>query len=357
MIPPGLLGFQMARQQQAQEQSQGLNQLQGLLGIQQAQQQQGLLAQQMQDKQRQQMQIENFAKQLPESDRAAFMVNPNAYIQEMNKKYVVGGSLVSGRGGAPLYEAPRKMEFVNGIAVDPYKTPPGSVLPQDPNKPFSLGPDLKPVPNVPFQNFEFGKASRGAPKTDVRVAMPVGEDSYVKNRLGGEVKTMEELTKRAESAYNQVKTLDRFVEASQKGFDGGAAPIFAGVNNFLASFGINSGAKSLKDYRLMEQAIGDILGNKMAELGARGLTDKDMQILRDALPRAETDRASRLEIARILRRSHLGTLEQYKSAREQEAKNFPSLGNRVMVQPWYQEYTQNPDKFKADAPDPLGLRQ
>ncbi len=162
MIPPGLLGFQMARQQQAQEQSQGLNQLQGLLGIQQAQQQQGLLAQQMQDKQRQQMQIENFAKQLPESDRAAFMVNPNAYIQEMNKKYVVGGALVGGKGGTPIYEAPVENKIApNGQVYNPRQLQPGMTF-NDPNKAFGIGPNGVAVPNQPFQNFELDRASRGA---------------------------------------------------------------------------------------------------------------------------------------------------------------------------------------------------
>lgn len=168
-LPPGLAGFVAQRQLAGQDDMRNMAQVQGLLGIQQAQMQQGLLQQQMADKQRQQAQIENFAQQLPEADRAAFMVNPNAYIQEMNKKYVVGGALVGGRGGAPVYEAPVENKIApNGQVYNPRQLTPGMTF-NDPNKAFGIGSGGVPVPNKAFQNFELDKAARGAARTKVEV--------------------------------------------------------------------------------------------------------------------------------------------------------------------------------------------
>lgn len=65
-------------------------------------QRQGLMMaaqlQELQKKQEQQKRIEAIAQNLPEKDRAAFLVDPAAFIKEQNKRYTVGNSLVTGTG-------------------------------------------------------------------------------------------------------------------------------------------------------------------------------------------------------------------------------------------------------------------
>lgn len=110
-INPFIRGMMGARQANERSAASELNQIQGILGIQQAQQQQGILAQQLQDQQRQRAQVEAYAQTLPENQRAAFMVNPQAFLQDANKKYVVNGNLVTG-SGSPVYQAPEKQQLV-----------------------------------------------------------------------------------------------------------------------------------------------------------------------------------------------------------------------------------------------------
>jgi len=63
----------------------------------------------------------------------------------------------------------RKMELApSGQVWNPYDVTPGSVL-ADPNKPFSVGADGKPVANTQFQNYEINKAVAGKPVTSVSV--------------------------------------------------------------------------------------------------------------------------------------------------------------------------------------------
>jgi len=147
------------------------------------------------------------------------------------------------------------------------------------------------------------------------------ENSYAKGRAEQQATAMGELEKAAEGAYRANRALDRFVAASSSGDAGAAQPFITGVKSLISSFGFD--VAGLTDTVVMQQAIGDILGAKMAELGARGLTDKDMQILRDALPRVETSHPARMEVADIIRKGNMATIGEYSNQVNYEQQNYP----------------------------------
>jgi len=207
------------------------------------------------------------------------------------------------------------------------------------NQPFL--PDGSP--NIAYQKYSLEKGKAGAP--NVAVNMGKGDSKYVEERLQGRAKSMAELDKSAEASYKTVKAIDRFLASSESGTAGGAQPVITLTQNFLSSFGYNP--KDLKDVRQMEQAIGDILGSKMAELGARGLTDKDMEVLRESLPRINTDRAARQNVAQIVRKSAENNINEWKVQRQEEEKTYPDLGKRLPTPNWAREYEK---ERKAQAP-------
>lgn len=170
------------------------------------------------------------------------------------------------------------------------------------------------------------------------------ESEYLKARAKSEADAYNALQAGAESAWRQRSSLDQFIKASQGGYEGGAADLLSGVGNMMASFGVNIDPQGLTDTRLMEQAIGNILGSKMSELGARGLTDRDMDVLRQALPRVATDRQSREAIAEILKKTHDSTIRQYRNRLDWEQSRFPDAN-------FYQP-TWLPDWQKATTPQP-----
>ena len=163
-----------------------------------------------------------------------------------------------------------------------------------------------------------------------------GDSKYAEERLSGLAKDMQALDKSATSAYKANKSLDRFIEASKTGTEGGAQPIISAAQNLLASFGYSP--ESLKDVRVMEQAVGDILGTKMEELGARGLTDKDMEVLRQALPRVNIDKNSRLEVAKIVKKANDFTINEWENARSEEERIYPEIAGRVAKPAWYKDW-------------------
>lgn len=56
-----------------------------------------------------------------------------------------------------------KLEFVEGVGVNPFDPKNAGRSIPNPNKPFTVGADGAFVPNVPYQNYELGKAKAGAP--------------------------------------------------------------------------------------------------------------------------------------------------------------------------------------------------
>lgn len=233
-------------------------------------------------------------------------------------------------------KAPSVQFGPGGVAFDPQATAPGTVQ-NNPSALVQIGPDGKPVVNQTVVQAKKDIANAGKTSiTGPTVIVGKGDDKYQEERRKGQATQFAELEKRAESASRQIDTLDRFIAASKNGTAGGAQPVISGVQNLLSTFGYTPA--QLKDVRVMEQAIGDILGNKMVELGARGLTDKDMEILRMALPRVATDAQSRVAIAEVLKKSANASLNEYANARAEEERIYPEFAQKTPVQAWFKDW-------------------
>jgi hypothetical protein len=175
-----------------------------------------------------------------------------------------------------------------------------------------------------------------------------GDNEYLKQRGKDQADQFNTLQNAADSAWKQRSSLDQFIKASQGGYEGGAADLLSGVGNMMSSFGVNIDPQGLTNTRLMQQAVGNILGSRMAELGARGLTDKDMLILREALPRVDTDRQSREAIAGILKKTHDATIRQYRDRLGWEQSRYPEA--QFYSPSWMGDWE------KAQAPAPTNIK-
>ena len=189
---------------------------------------------------------------------------------------------------------------------------------------------------------------KGAGASDVSAtATTEGQGEYVKERLKAQAERVGEMGKSAATSYKGMESLDRFIKASGEGDAGGAQKVMSWTKNLLSSFGYSD--ESLTDVRVMEQTIGDILGNKMQELGARGLTDKDMEILRESLPRVATDKASRVKVANIVKKSYEKDIEDYLYVVGQEKEKNPELADQIFEPRWMKSYADY--KSKQTTPD------
>jgi hypothetical protein len=120
-------------------------------------------------------------------------------------------------------------------------------------------------------------------------------------------------------------------DASKDGREGGAADIISEVQNLFVSVGGPAGG--LEDVSTMKQAVGAMQAEYMSELGARGLTDKDMEILAVALPQMATDRASREAVIKILKKENNIKIYDYMNQVSQAQQNYPGL--KMNLPGWY----------------------
>jgi len=265
--------------------------------------------------------------------------NRKAELEAAGKEMEIIGSAISMAKDPVSYQQARQYIANNGLDV--------SKIPEqyDPNyvsqaQQWALS--SKEKIDIAWQREKHGETKRHnkamETKSGQQIKINTGGNKYMETRMGDEATSFQDLQKSATSAYNQNIELDRFVESSAKGDMGGAQPIITGTKNFLASFGFDF--ESLKDTADLQRAVGVILGNKMAELGARGLTDKDMEILERALPRVETSRGAREAVAGVLKKNNNQIIRDYDYAVKQEDQNYPNM--KVSRPRWYySEGTQN----------------
>jgi len=174
---------------------------------------------------------------------------------------------------------------------------------------------------------------KGSGASDISVG---GDSKYADERMKKQAQMMDDLGAAAKSAYNESLALDRFIEASKTGSEGGAQPIITGVKNFLASAGYSD--DSLVSVATMGQALGDMKVNKIAQFGARGLTDKDMEIINLSMPKIETSQEARIAVAEILKKVKDSEVQNYIYALDQEKEKHPDVSAGVLQPRWLGEY-------------------
>jgi hypothetical protein len=166
-----------------------------------------------------------------------------------------------------------------------------------------------------------------------------GDSTYVVERLKGEASNVGKLYSAADSAMRSNAALDRIAANNDEAFAGALAPVLAGAANLFSSFGYDS--KALTSTAAIQQAASEMLANRMAELGARGLTDKDMQILRDNMPKVESSKEARMMVVNVLKKANEGTIIEAQKRRQQELKQYPELKDRTQEFSW-ETFTAGP---------------
>lgn len=287
--------------------------------------------------------IQKFVASLPPDQQMAALANPEEAIKAFYKQqeeYTLGPGQKRMRGTGVVAEAPFKpaepSEFERTLIA-------AGMQPGSPGYMSAMSDYVR-------------KQTTHAPAPSAQVLMAKPDSKYAETRLGAQASAMAEVEKSAQSAWRQNQLLDRFIESSDKGFVGGAAPVKQAIGNFLSSFGYSG--EALKETNKMAAALNEILVTQMGELGARGLTDKDMEKLLASLPRIETDANARVEIARLMKKANDYKIQDYLSQIEAERQTYPELASRVREPLWAKEFRkkQRPamNEFEGFSATPKG---
>jgi len=108
----------------------------------------------------------------------------------------------------------------------------------------------------------------------------------------------DEGNKAAKTASANIQTLERMAMYSDDAPEGALANLEQLFTSTLNSFGLRVGQGTAGE--MIAQGAAQMLGNKITELGAKGLTDKDMEVLRTISPDMLNSKDGRDKIGRIL---------------------------------------------------------
>jgi len=139
--------------------------------------------------------------------------------------------------------------------------------------------------------------------------IPEDQSEFVKKNQAEQSEELTKMKGRGHTAWVSNRSLDRFVKESDTAYGGTLAGVMTQAQRFFASFGAEF--ENLKSADAMTSALNGLMATKFEELGARGLTDPDVKILFAHFPYINTSPESRVNVARILKKSNDYVVRQY----------------------------------------------
>ncbi len=108
-----------------------------------------------------------------------------------------------------------------------------------------------------------------------------------------------------------VAAMNRALDVNNAVREGELTPLFAKGSSTLKSLGINIDEEGLNAYQEMNQVINALLRTDISVEGARGLTDKDMEILREARFDTKMTKQTREKVLRLLIKHEEAGIDNY----------------------------------------------
>ena len=136
---------------------------------------------------------------------------------------------------------------------------------------------------------------------------------------------IDKLSGPAKNAARIDAKLAEMEDATKRGtFTGAMAPNATGAAQFMSSFGINVKPEVLANTRTFEAASNQLVLDFMASNGgARGFTENETQMLRDAFPKIIDSPAARAQIAQLLRNRGKQDVQDYNDAVKTYKTTYP----------------------------------
>ena len=216
----------------------------------------------------------------------------------------------------------RKVEFVDGRAVDPFDTAPGTVIPQ--RAPVSNpvtdllvpGPNGQLVPNQLLIGAKKDVARAGATNIDNSQRF---ENSYSTNQGKEFSELMGNMNKTAFAAPAQLRKLER-METLLDGVDGGKlAPTGLDIASAANTFGIKLDPKL--GNKEAAQALAREIAGGFRQPGTGPMTDKDFENFLLQVPDLSKTAEGRKQITATMKAVANRDIQIAKMAREYERKN------------------------------------
>ncbi len=179
-----------------------------------------------------------------------------------------------------------KLEFVEGVGVNPYDPMNANRSIPNPNKPFQMDASGAIIPNKAYQQYEIQKASAGAARTSNNISVNTEKSllNSIAGGVGGQIDASLAQAKGAVSTINTLNNLDSAL-SSGKVMAGPAtkpAQLLMQVGNQIGLAG-KSADETLQNTRAAMQAMAQLELDAASQMKGQGqITESERAILRKA---------------------------------------------------------------------------
>lgn len=211
-----------------------------------------------------------------------------------------------------------KMEVSPGGQVyDPFNIKPG-VFMQDPNKAMAMSP-TGPIPNVPFQQYEIGRAVAGASRTSNQL-INSGPKAFDTELGKLDAKQLDEWRNGALSAKNTLLTAKKLDDAAANGaYSGGAANLKMTVGSYINGL-TGATPKGQIGSEMYTAEANNLILAQIKQLGTNP-SNADLTFIQKTVPQLSTNADARKQMTQFMREKAQASIELYQRADTHARKN------------------------------------
>lgn len=224
-----------------------------------------------------------------------------------------------------------KLEFVEGVGVDPYDPRNAGRAVPNPNKPFSLSPQGGIVPNTQFQQYELGKAAAGAARTQNNL-INAGPKAFEVELAKLDANQLDAWRKSAETAQSTLGTVQALRQADTKdAYSGGGSDAKLAASSLINGLtGITP--KGLVGSEMYNSEAKKLILDRVKALGANP-SNADREFIEKTVPQLSTSKEARARMADYMERKAQEQIGLYQRAESHARKNHSLGGFQQLSQP------------------------
>ena len=255
-----------------------------------------------------------------------------------------GSTVDTGRATA------KELSNINGVATDMWNAQNGQVLAQDPNAPFQVGPDGRPVANTAYQDYAKQKAAAGAARTNVMVdTAPKAFWSDFGKQASDQVFKERDGAQAAAATLQGIGEIRKAVEGGA--YQGAGADYKLAAAKALGALGAQIAPEQVANSEQFNAIANQFVLNSIKGLGANP-SNADREFIEKTVPRLSTDPGALPQLLNFMETKAKATIDSYnskiKSIQQQPGAGFMPFS--LEVQTPQAQATQQPAKARRFNP-------
>lgn len=216
-----------------------------------------------------------------------------------------------------------KVDFVDGRAVDPYNTTPGTVIPQRlaPDSVMTYDGAGNVVPNAQVIAAKKEIAAAGRPQTNVN--LPPAERAFEVETAKLDAKQLDEFRDSAQKASGGLARIGEMKRLASEGVTSGSfAEGRVGVANFFSTLGANVDQKKLANSQEYLKHMKELTLSMLKEsVGSTNISNADLKFVNDTVPQLETNPKARENLLNYMESRLQSSVDRFQRADEYARKN------------------------------------